>query len=193
MNEEERYLFDLRGYLVIADMLTAQQLAGLNRLMDSQNLVPPGDDTLGARFGGFLEWGQIFCNLLDHARTASASRTLPTRQSKCLKRRPVRWSSSLKRSRTAQRPGLRTTNGAHSYTNTALGNSPGARTICGCRRTSACRRARSCCSRSHTSIHARRSLKKRSELCAESLYPHLEAQAACVQESLLRKSSSPHQ
>ncbi len=68
MNEEERYLFDLRGYLVIADMLTAQQLAGLNRLMDSRNLAPPGDDTLSARFGGFLEWGQIYCNLLDHAR-----------------------------------------------------------------------------------------------------------------------------
>ena len=76
MNEEERYLFDLRGYLVIADMLTAQQLAGLNRLMDSHNLVPPGDDTLGARFGGFLEWGQIFCNLLDHARIMPYLKTI---------------------------------------------------------------------------------------------------------------------
>ena len=76
MNEEERYLFDLRGYLVIADVLTAQQLAELNRLMDSRNLAPPGDDTLGARFGGFLEWGPIFCNLLDHARIMPSLKTI---------------------------------------------------------------------------------------------------------------------
>ena len=278
MNEEERYLFDLRGYLVIADMLTAQQLAGLNRLMDSQNLMPPGDDTLGARFGGFLEWGQIFCNLLDHARIMPYLKTIlgdgfrldhyygiymragteqlrlhgggtPYDPPEYYHFRDgqmhngltvVAWNltdtgpsaggfcalpgshksnyacpDSIRVAHTAHAAvevpeapagsvviftealthgtAAWTTNGAHSYTNTALGNSPGARTICGCRRTSACRRARSCCSRSPTSIHARRSLKKRSELCAESLYPHLEVQAVCVQESLLRKSSSPHQ
>ena len=66
MNEEERFLFDMRGYLVIEDALNAQQLAELNRLMDEQNLAPPGDDTMGARFGGFLEWGRIYCDLLDH-------------------------------------------------------------------------------------------------------------------------------
>ena len=66
MNEEERYLFDLRGYLVVPDLLSAQELAELNRLMDSQALPPPQDDTTSARFGGYMEWGQLFCNLLDH-------------------------------------------------------------------------------------------------------------------------------
>ena len=68
MNEEERYLFDLRGYLVIEEVLSAAELAELNRLMDSQELPPPEDDTLSARFGAFLEWGQNYCDLLDHDR-----------------------------------------------------------------------------------------------------------------------------
>ncbi|MCY3902173.1 MAG: phytanoyl-CoA dioxygenase family protein [Caldilineaceae bacterium] len=68
MNEEERYLFDLRGYLVIEDVLPDAELAELNRLMDSQTLAPPGDDTLSARFGGFLAWGEVYRDLLDHDR-----------------------------------------------------------------------------------------------------------------------------
>lgn len=68
MNEEERYLFDLRGYLVVEDVLSARELAELNRVMDAQDLAPPEDDTSSARFGGFLEWGQIYCDLLDHER-----------------------------------------------------------------------------------------------------------------------------
>ena len=68
MNEEERYLFDLRGYLVIQEVLPPAGLAELNRLMDCQELAQPGDDTLSARFGGFLAWGQVYCDLLDHDR-----------------------------------------------------------------------------------------------------------------------------
>ncbi len=68
MNEEERYLFDLRGYLVVEGALSTVELSELNRLMDSRELTPPGDDTLSARFGGFLEWGQVYCELLDHER-----------------------------------------------------------------------------------------------------------------------------
>ena len=59
MNEEERYLFDVRGYLVIEDVLSPEEVAELNRVMDSQDLPPPEDDTMSARFGGFLEWDKI--------------------------------------------------------------------------------------------------------------------------------------
>ena len=76
MNEEERYLFDLRGYLVVEDVLSSQELTELNRLMDRQDLPPPEDDTLSARFGGFLEWGRIYCDLLDHARIMPYLRTI---------------------------------------------------------------------------------------------------------------------
>ena len=90
-----QYLFDLQGYVVIEDALSAAEVAELNRLIDERNLPPPRDST---RFGsaptlaaslvkpesgvpesmrvagaaapvgaGFLNWGQPFCDLLDHA------------------------------------------------------------------------------------------------------------------------------
>lgn len=76
MNEEERYLFDVRGYLVVEGALSPEEVDELNRLMDSQKLPPPQDDTMSARFGGFLEWGQIFCDLLDHARIMPYLKTM---------------------------------------------------------------------------------------------------------------------
>lgn len=92
--EIQQYLFDLQGYLVIKDALSADEVAGLNRLIDQRNLPPPSEAT---RFGsaptlasslvkaepgvpdsmarvdqtlpvgsGFLGWGKPFCDLLDH-------------------------------------------------------------------------------------------------------------------------------
>ena len=92
--ELQQYLFDLNGYLVIKDALSADDVAELNRLIDQQNLPPPDASprfgsapTLGASLlkpettvpdsmtlerkakpvgAGFLNWGQPFCDLLDH-------------------------------------------------------------------------------------------------------------------------------
>ena len=80
MNDTEKYLFDLNGYLVLEDVLSSADVAELNRLIDEQNLPEPGLGTRDARFGGsggafevhgagdspFLEWGKPFCDLLDH-------------------------------------------------------------------------------------------------------------------------------
>ena len=76
MNEEERYLFDVRGYLVIEDVLSTEEVGALNRLIDSQGLPGPQMDTLGARFGGFLEWDRSFCDLLDHERIMPYLKTI---------------------------------------------------------------------------------------------------------------------
>ena len=35
MNEEERYLFDLNGYLVVEDVLTSEEIDSLNEAIDS--------------------------------------------------------------------------------------------------------------------------------------------------------------
>ena len=67
MNTFEKYLFDLRGYLILDDVLSPAEVAELNRLIDAQGLEGPGLETKQARFGGFLSWGQPFCGLLDHA------------------------------------------------------------------------------------------------------------------------------
>ena len=73
--EMQRYLFDLAGYMVIPDVLSRAEIDKLNRLIDAQRLPPPREKT---RFGsaaggapecpGFLDWGQPFCDLLDHPR-----------------------------------------------------------------------------------------------------------------------------
>lgn len=76
MNEEERYLFDLRGYLVIPDVLSAAEIAQLNELLDAQGLPAPEEDTGSARFGGFLDWGSAYCRLLDHPRILSYLKTI---------------------------------------------------------------------------------------------------------------------
>ena len=90
----QQYLFDLNGYLVIENALSADEVAALNRLIDDQNLPPPTESprfgsapTLGASLikpeaafpesrtlerrpaavgAGFLDWGAPFCDLLDH-------------------------------------------------------------------------------------------------------------------------------
>ena len=50
--------------LSLRTCLSPEEVAELNRVMDSQDLPPPQDDTTSARFGGFLEWDKIFCDLL---------------------------------------------------------------------------------------------------------------------------------
>ena len=72
--ELQQYLFDLQGYLVIEDALSPEKVAILNELLDRQEPLTTGKSP---RFGsaaggapacpGFLDWGQPFCDLLDHA------------------------------------------------------------------------------------------------------------------------------
>ncbi|MEM7034628.1 MAG: phytanoyl-CoA dioxygenase family protein [Chloroflexota bacterium] len=91
--EMQQYLFDLNGYLVIENALSAEEVTTLNQLIDDQNLPDP---VKSPRFGsaptlqssllshktnpngtpnkaqnspvgsGFLNWGKPFCDLLDH-------------------------------------------------------------------------------------------------------------------------------
>ena len=68
MNDEELYLFDLQGYLVIEGVLSATEVAELNRLVDDQQLAPPAESVESQRFGGFLLWAEPFRTLLDHPR-----------------------------------------------------------------------------------------------------------------------------
>ncbi|HRW09520.1 MAG TPA: phytanoyl-CoA dioxygenase family protein [Caldilineaceae bacterium] len=66
MNEVELYKFDVLGYLILEDVLSPEEVAELNRLVDAQSLPEPGLETSGARFSNYLAWGQSFCTLLDH-------------------------------------------------------------------------------------------------------------------------------
>ena len=80
--EIQQYLFDLQGYLVIEDVLSSKEVSELNQLVEKQTLreqkevLAEWDFTEDLKFGvaagtgpegsGFLDWGQPFCDLLDH-------------------------------------------------------------------------------------------------------------------------------
>ena len=69
VNEEEKYLFDLQGFLVVEDALDQAQLRSLNLLVDRKvkEEVPLESET--HRFGNtLLSWGQPFQDLVDNPR-----------------------------------------------------------------------------------------------------------------------------
>ena len=70
MDDKERYLFDLQGYLVVEDVLSEAELGELNDLIRPQyDAEPNNEDIYSQRFGSFLEFeNDAFRNLLNHPR-----------------------------------------------------------------------------------------------------------------------------
>ena len=65
MTDVEKYLFDLRGYIVIEDVLNTDQVTELNRLID-ENHPGVNEDSHKKHSGGFLTWGQALVDLIDY-------------------------------------------------------------------------------------------------------------------------------
>lgn len=68
MTPEERYLFDLQGYLVIPDALTAEQVTRLNALIDWQIVQADVLDKPWVRFDRLLPWGDPLQALIENPR-----------------------------------------------------------------------------------------------------------------------------
>jgi hypothetical protein len=67
MNDLERYLFDLQGFLVVQDVLTKGEVAGLNAVIDAHAPEVTGHDGSDARIYGFLAWEEPEVrDLIDH-------------------------------------------------------------------------------------------------------------------------------
>ena len=54
MTDQDRYLFDLRGYVTIPDALSAEQLTTLNSLLDEHVAQEMAHDAPTHRFGSPL-------------------------------------------------------------------------------------------------------------------------------------------
>ena len=71
VTEEERYLFDLQGYLVVPDAIAPEHLAELNALLD-ERLAGADPDAPAVQFGigggEVLSWGRPFLELVDNPR-----------------------------------------------------------------------------------------------------------------------------
>jgi len=66
MSDEERYRFDLNGYLVRRGALGGTTVAALNAAVDALRLPPAGNTIQSQRFSGHLASSTSFCALLDH-------------------------------------------------------------------------------------------------------------------------------
>ena len=65
MTDEQRFLFDLHGYLVVPGALDAETVTRMLAVMDEQSVNPPEENTDDYRFGAFLRWSDDFRNLID--------------------------------------------------------------------------------------------------------------------------------
>jgi hypothetical protein len=63
---EEKFLFDLHGYLVIKDVLTPRDVEELNAIADDRFPRPTG--TSGQRSSRVTHWGPPYQSLIDHPR-----------------------------------------------------------------------------------------------------------------------------
>jgi hypothetical protein len=68
MTEHEKYLFDLRGYLVVPDALDAGQLSELNALIDAKLAAEVAPDAPNHRFLHPIRWDNAVLNVLDNPR-----------------------------------------------------------------------------------------------------------------------------
>lgn len=68
MTENERYLFDLQGFLTVPNALSVEQLSDLNAILDAriEDGMPAEAGT--HRFGNLLTWGQPYLDLIDNPR-----------------------------------------------------------------------------------------------------------------------------
>jgi hypothetical protein len=66
MTPEEKFLFDLQGYLIIKGVLTPDEVARLNAIADEKFPRPSG--ATGQRTSRVTHWGAPFQALIDHPR-----------------------------------------------------------------------------------------------------------------------------
>lgn len=67
MTENEKYLFDLQGYIAVENALDAGQIERLNTLLEEHIAADCEADMRTHRFGGLLDWGPPFIDLIDNA------------------------------------------------------------------------------------------------------------------------------
>jgi ectoine hydroxylase-related dioxygenase (phytanoyl-CoA dioxygenase family) len=66
LSDEERYSFDLQGFLVRRNVLRSSEIQILHDEIDSQGYPPPGDTISSQRFTGFVGTARSLTNLMDH-------------------------------------------------------------------------------------------------------------------------------
>lgn len=66
VTDEDRYAFDLNGYIVLPGVLSGDQLCVLNELIDANDVASRCAAAGRPNFSGFFKWDPLFRDLLDH-------------------------------------------------------------------------------------------------------------------------------
>ena len=66
MNDQEKFLFDLQGFICVPDALTKQQISTLNEILDTHIAGDMTAEARTQRWGGLLTWGQAYVDVLDN-------------------------------------------------------------------------------------------------------------------------------
>ena len=66
MTDEQRFLFDLQGYLVVPEVLDPATVERMRAEMDARGVDPPEENSDAYRFGDYFRWGDEFRRLIDH-------------------------------------------------------------------------------------------------------------------------------
>lgn len=64
MNDQEKFLFDLQGFIVVPHALDAAQVAELNRILDEQIAKDTPADVMTQRWGNLLMWSSAYRELI---------------------------------------------------------------------------------------------------------------------------------
>lgn len=70
MNDNEKYLYDLQGYITVLNALDADQLRRLNEAVDEHINAECPADMQTHRFFDTIDWGGVLLELIDNSRVA---------------------------------------------------------------------------------------------------------------------------
>ena len=68
ITEDERFLFDLQGFIKLEAVLDEDQLDRMRKQMVAAGIKDPQNDPDKSRWGEFLGWSDDYRNLIDHPR-----------------------------------------------------------------------------------------------------------------------------
>ena len=66
MTKQEKYLFDLQGFLIVPNAIKAEEINKLNAIMDVKIARECEGDMRTHRFTNLLRWGKAYRNLIDN-------------------------------------------------------------------------------------------------------------------------------
>lgn len=67
MTPEQRFIFDLQGYLLLENVLPPARVQSMCADMEQHGIREPDNNPYKSRFGGFLSWGESWRSLIDDA------------------------------------------------------------------------------------------------------------------------------